>query len=116
MPGLRGERVLMRIYVEERDAYHGKPVHTAIVETLLKAHYAGATVLRGILGFGPSSHVHRDHLLWSDDPVIVEVVDTEERITAILPTLDAMIGGGLVTLERVQVVMYGPDPTWRAPR
>jgi|SRR5271168_3174866 uncharacterized protein len=106
MHGLKGERVLMRIYVEERDKYHGKPVHAAITETLLKQHYAGATVLRGTLGFGASSHVHRDHFLRSDDPVIVEVVDTEERIMAILPTLDAMIGGGLVTLEHVQVIVY----------
>lgn len=108
MHGLTGERVLMRIYVEERDTYHGKPVHAAIVETLLKEHYAGATVLRGTLGFGPSSHVHRDRLLRSDDPIIVEVVDTEERITAILPRIDAMIGGGLITLAPVQVISYIP--------
>jgi uncharacterized protein len=106
MHGLEGERVLMRIYVEGRDTFHGKPVHAAITETLLARHYAGATVLRGTLGFGASSHVHRDHLLHSDDPVIVEVVDTQERIDAILPTLDAMIGGGLVTLETVRVIMY----------
>jgi uncharacterized protein len=106
MHGLKGERVLMRIYVEERDMYRGKPVHAAITETLFKQHYAGATVLRGTLGFGASSHIHRDRVLSSDDPVIVEVVDTEERIMAILPTLDAMIGGGMVTLERVDVIMY----------
>jgi PII-like signaling protein len=113
MHGLKGKRVLMRIYVEERDMLRGKPVYTAITETLLKERYAGATVLRGLLGFGASSHVHRDHVLAirSDDPVIIEVVDTEERIMAILPTLDAMIGGGLITLERVRVIMYRPQPT-----
>jgi hypothetical protein len=111
MHGLKGERVLMRIYVEERDMFRHKPVYIAITETLLKQRYAGATVLRGMLGFGASSHVHRDHVLAirSDDPVIVEVVDTEDRIMEILPTLDTMIGGGLITLERVRVIMYRPD-------
>jgi PII-like signaling protein len=113
MHGLKGERVLMRIYVEEQDKFQGKPVHTAIIETLFKQRYAGATVLRGTLGFGASSHIHHDHILAlrRDDPVIVEVVDTEERIMAILPTLDAMIGGGLITLEKVRVIMYRPRPT-----
>jgi uncharacterized protein len=113
MHGLKGERVLMRIYVEERDMFRGKPVHTAITELLFKQHYAGATVLRGTLGFGASSHIHRDRVLAmrSDDPVIVEVVDTEERIMEILPTLDGMIGGGLITLERVRVIMYRPHAT-----
>jgi uncharacterized protein len=113
MHGLKGKRMLMRIFVEERDMIGGKPVHAAITETLRKQHYAGATVLRGVLGFGATSHIHRDHglALRSDDPVIVEVVDTEERIMAILPTLDTMIGGGMITLERVRVIMYRPHPT-----
>lgn len=108
MPGSKGERVLMRIYVEERDTYHGKPVHIAITETLFKQHYAGATVLRGTFGFGATSHVHQDRVLAlrHDDPIIVEVIDTEERINAFLPTLDDMIGGGLVTLEKVDVILY----------
>jgi uncharacterized protein len=113
MHGLKGKRVLMRIYVEERDMVRGNPVYRAITELLLKQHYAGATVFRGMLGFGASSHVHRDHVLQirADDPVVIEVIDTEERIMAILPTLDTMIGGGLITLERVRVVMYRPQPT-----
>jgi PII-like signaling protein len=108
MHGFTGERVLMRIYVEERDTYHGKPVYVAITESLFKQHYAGATVLRGTLGFGATSHVHKDRILAvrHNDPIVVEVVDTEERINAFLPTLDDMIGGGLVTLEKVQVILY----------
>jgi len=108
MRGLKGERVLMRVLVEERDKFHGKPVYEAIVELLHKRRYAGATVLRGIMGFGASSHLHADRVLIPrlDSPIVVECVETEERIRDILPLLDEMIGGGLITLERARVIMY----------
>jgi PII-like signaling protein len=111
MQGLKGERVLMRIHIGERDKYHGRPLYQAIVELLRERHYAGATVLRAIMGFGSNSKIRTDRVetLSLDLPVIVECVDTEEKIGAILPVLDQMIGGGLVTLERAKVIMYRPD-------
>jgi PII-like signaling protein len=110
MHGFAGERVLMRIHIGERDKYHGKPLYQAIVELLRARHYAGTTVLRGIMGFGASSRIHTDRveLLSLDLPIVVECIDTEEKIDAILPELDAMIGGGLITLERARVIMYRP--------
>jgi uncharacterized protein len=110
MHGLKGERVLMRIHIGERDKYRGKPLYAAIVELLRARHYAGATVYRGIMGFGASSTVHTDRIevLSIDLPIIVECIETAERIDAILPHLDEMIGGGLITLERANVIMYRP--------
>jgi len=111
MPGLTGERTLMRIHIGERDKYHGKPLYEAIVLLLRERGYAGATVLRGIMGFGASAGIHTEKVLRLslDLPVIVECVDTSERIEAILPVLDSMIGGGLITLERAKVVIYRGD-------
>jgi PII-like signaling protein len=110
MHGLKGERVLMRVHIGERDKFRGKPLYAAIVELLRARHYAGATVYRGIMGFGASSTVHTDRIeaLSLDLPVIVECIETQERIDAILPELDGMIGGGLITLERANVIMYRP--------
>ena len=110
MHGLKGERVLMRVHIGERDKYKGKPLYAAIVELLRAQHYAGATVYRGIMGFGASSTVHSDRIevLSMDLPIIVECIETAERIDAILPVLDGMIGGGLITLERANVIMYRP--------
>ena len=110
MHGLKGERVLMRVHIGERDKFHGKPLYAAIVELLRARHYAGATVYRGIMGFGASSTVHTDRIevLSLDLPIIVECIETAERIDAILPELDEMIGGGLITLERANVIMYRP--------
>jgi PII-like signaling protein len=110
MHGLKGERVLMRIHIGERDKFKGKPLYAAIVELLRAKHYAGATVYRGIMGFGASSTVHTDRIevLSMDLPIIVECIETAERIDAILPVLDGMIGGGLITLERANVIMYRP--------
>ena len=110
MHGLKGERVLMRVHIGERDKFHGKPLYAAIVELLRARHYAGATVYRGIMGFGASSTVHSDRIeaLSLDLPIIVECIETAERIDAILPELDEMIGGGLITLERANVIMYRP--------
>lgn len=113
MHGLKGERVLLRVHVEEQDKCGGRPLYEAIVEMLRRRHYAGATVLRGTLGFGPSGRVHTEHTfaVREDLPVIIEVVDTEERIQAVLPDLDRMVGGGLITLEKVRVIMYRPGAT-----
>jgi len=110
MHGFKGERTLMRIHIGERDRYHGKPLYEAIVELLRARQYAGATVFRAIMGFGASSTIRTDRLelLSLDLPIVVECVDTEERIDAILPELGEMIGGGLITLERARVIMYRP--------
>ena len=99
MHGFTGERVLMRIHLGERDRYEGA------------RQFAGATVLRGIMGFGATSRVHSDRVveLSTDLPLIIECVETEEKIDAILPELDSMIGGGLITLERAKVIMYRPE-------
>ena len=110
MRGFKGERVLMRIHVSEQDRFHGKPLFEQVVELLRQRGYAGATVLRGLMGFGASSHLHdaRSDYLFADLPLVIECVETEARIREILPELDRMIGGGLVTLERVTVIMYRP--------
>lgn len=106
----KGERTLMRILIGESDKYQGKPLYEALLERFRKKGLAGATVLRGVAGFGASSVVHTDKILRLslDLPLIIEVVETEETIQAILPDLDEMIGGGLITLERARVIMYRP--------
>lgn len=118
MHGLTGERTLMRIFFGESDrctsgAHRGKPLHDAIVRVLRERGLAGATVLRGLAGFGASARVHTARVLELslDLPMVVEVVDTEEKIQSVLPELDGMIGGGLVTLERVRVILYRPEST-----
>jgi PII-like signaling protein len=109
--GLKGERTLMRIHIGERDKYQGKPLYRAIVELLRERHYAGATVFRAIMGFGANAKLHTDRIevLSLDLPIIIECVETEDRIQAILPELDRMIGGGLITLERARVILYRPE-------
>ena len=99
---------LLRIFIGESDTYEGRPLYEAIVLALRKGGLAGATVLRGIEGFGKSSRLHTAHILrLSEDlPIVIECVDTAEKIEAILPTLDTMIGDGLVTMERVDVRVY----------
>ena len=111
MQGLTGERTLMRIHIGERDKYHGRPLYEAIVHLLRTRGFAGATVFRGIMGFGASARVHTEKVLRLslDLPIVVECVDTEERIQEILPELDPMIGGGLITLERARVIVYRPE-------
>ena len=110
-----GERTLMRIFIGERDRctegpQKGKPLHEALVHLFHERGLAGATVLRGLAGFGASARMHTARLLdlSLDLPLVVEVVETEERIQEVLPALDAMIGGGLITLERVRVILYRP--------
>lgn len=115
MHGLMGERVLMRIHIGERDKHQGKPLYEAIVRLLRQRHFAGATVFRGIMGFGASAGIHTEKVLRLslDLPLVIECVDTEEKIQGILPELDQMIGGGLITLERARVIMYRPEEVRR---
>jgi uncharacterized protein len=103
-----GERTLMRIHIGESDRWHGKPLYDAIVELLRREKFSGATVLRGVGGFGSSSVYHTDKImrLSQDLPIVIEVVEFAERIEKMLPQLDEMIGGGLVTLEKVRVILY----------
>jgi len=111
MQGLIGERTLMRIHLGERDKYQGRPLYEAIVHLLRTRGFAGATVFRGIMGFGASAGIHTEKVLRLslDLPILVECVDTEERIQEVLPELDRMIGGGLITLERARVIVYRPE-------
>lgn len=105
---MEGEGKLLRIFIGESDTWHGKPLYHAIVERVRAEGLAGATVLRGIEGFGADSRIHTTRILrLSEDlPVVIEIVDTEERIAAILPLLDEMVSEGLVTLERVEIIAY----------
>ena len=103
-----GERTLMRIHIGESDKWHGRPLHEAIVEMLRKDGFSGVTVLRGVAGYGSSSVYHTDKLLRlsQDLPIILEVIETQERIELLLPRLDEMVDGGLITLEKVRVILY----------
>ena len=111
MPDFEGERMLMRIHIGERDKHAGRPLYEAIVLLLRERHFAGATVFRGIMGFGATARLHAEKnlRLSLDLPLVIECVDTEEKIQAILPELDRMIGGGLITLERARVIVYRPE-------
>lgn len=110
-----GPALLARIYIGEADHRDGHPLYQAIVAFLRERGIAGATVFRGIEGFGATARLHTTRLLrLSEDlPILIEVVDREDRIRAVLPELDAMIGEGLVTLERVEVVAYRGRATER---
>jgi len=103
-----GERALMRIHIGESDKWHGKPLHEAIVQLLRKEGFSGVTVLRGVGGYGGSTVYHTDKLLRlsQDLPIVLEVIEAQERIESILPRLDEMVEGGLITLEKVRVILY----------
>ena len=105
---IAGTGLLARIYIGESDTWQGRPLYEAIVHLLLERGLAGATVLRGIEGFGAKQHLHSTRILrLSEDlPVLIEVVDSEDRIRAILPELDDMVVGGMITLEQVEVIAY----------
>jgi len=105
---IEGEGKLLRVFVGESDRWHGKPLYQAIVERVRKEGLAGATVLRGIEGFGADSRLHTARILrLSEDlPVVIEIVDSAEQIERILPVLDEMVGEGMVTVERVEVIAY----------
>lgn len=108
---LDGDQMLMRIFIGEADRYHGQPLYQALVEIFRKEKLAGATVLRGILGFGAKSHLHTAHLLRlsQDLPIVVEVVDSDENIQRVLPKIDEMVREGLITMEKVRVLRYAPS-------
>ena len=102
------DAVLLRIFIGESDRWQHQPLYEAIVMKAREMHLAGATVLRGPMGFGPSSRVHTAKILRlsMDLPFVIEIVDSEEKVNAFLPVLEEMIDGGLVTLERVKVIYY----------
>ncbi len=102
------DSILLRIFIGESDRAHHKPLYEAIVLKAREMHLAGATVLRGAMGFGKSSRMHTAKILRlsMDLPVVIEIVDSEEKINAFLPALEPMMSGGMVTLERVQVIDY----------
>lgn len=107
-----GSGTRVRIYIGESDQWHGKPLYAAIVQEARKHQLAGATVARGIMGFGARSVVHEPHLfsLSQDRPIVVEIVDSDEKIREFLPVLDGMIGDGMITTSAVEVISYGtPD-------
>jgi hypothetical protein len=107
------QAVLLRIFIGEDDRSDGSPLYEAIVLKAREMHLAGATVLRGPMGFGASSRLHTTKILrLSEDlPLVIEIVDSEEKIDGFLPTLDAMMTSGLITLEKVQVLQYGTEST-----
>ncbi len=110
MRQMEGEQVLMRIFIGERDRWEHRSLTDALVEMFKKEGFAGSTVLHGTQGFGAHSAIHRDSILRlsQDLPVIIEVVDSEEKVQSILPTLDEMLDGGLITMEKVRVIRYRP--------
>ncbi len=108
------EAVLLRIFIGESDRWEHRPLYEAIVLKAREQHLAGATVLRGPMGFGKSSRLHTAKILRlsMDLPMVIEIVDDEEKIQSFLPALEQMMGGGLVTMEKVKVLHYraGPAP------
>ena len=108
MTRLEGEGKLLRLFIGESDTWHGKPLYQAIVERARAEGLAGATVTRGIEGFGADSHLHTSRILrLSEDlPVVIEIVDSAEQIDRIVPILDEMVAEGMLTVERVHVISY----------
>jgi PII-like signaling protein len=114
---LPAQAELLRVFFGESDKYRGRPLYEVIVEAARKRGMAGATVLRGMMGFGANSRMHTAKILrLSEDlPIIVEIVDKPERIAEFLPELDKMIDEGLVTLEKVNVIVYRHNPNGKNP-
>lgn len=108
---IEGEGQLLRIFVDETDQWRGQSLYQAIVLKAREMGLAGATVLRGIMGFGAHSRIHTAKILQlsEDLPVVIEIVDRPERIQAALPVLEEMVGEGLITLEKVHVIAYRSD-------
>ncbi len=109
MRALEGDQVLVRVFFGDADKWHHQPLATALLERLRREGFAGATVLHGVAGFGAASVIHTAHLvdLSGDLPVILEVVDTEDQVAKLMPILDEMlVGGALVTTEKVHVRKY----------
>jgi PII-like signaling protein len=108
MPGFAGEKTLMRIFISEADRHKGKPLYEVLLEMLRKQGFAGATVLKGVAGFGVNSVMHTDKLLClsTELPLVIEVIDDEEKIQQIIPQFDELMQGGMVTLEKARVIRY----------
>ena len=111
------EAMLLRVFIGESDRWHHSPLYEAIVLKARELHLAGATVLRGPMGYGKSSRLHTAKILRlsMDLPLVIEIVDSEEKIQAFLPVLDEMMKGGLVTLEKVRVIDYRANPDLEEP-
>lgn len=109
MRGIEGEQVLLRIIMSESRTYDGRPLYRRIVEMLREEGFAGATVLKGIAGFGHDRRMHTAAIEVTAEglPIVVEVVDTQERLDRVLPKLDALMAGGVVMMERAKVIRYG---------
>jgi len=107
------DAVLLRIFIGESDRYKHQPLYQAIVMKAREMHLAGTTVLRGPMGFGKSSRLHTAKILRlsMDLPIVIEIVEREEKVNEFLPVLDEMMGGGLVTLEKVKVIHYRHEDT-----
>ena len=106
------DATLLRIFIGESDRWQHQPLYEAIVLKARELHLAGATVLRGPMGFGAASRIHTAKILRlsMDLPMVIEIVDTEEKVKSLLPHLDEMIGGGLVTLEKIKIIHYRHGP------
>jgi len=111
------EAILLRIFIGESDRWKHQPLYEALVLKAREMHLAGATVLRGPMGYGKSSRLHTSKILRlsMDLPLVIEIVDSEEKINSFLPVLDEMMKGGLVTLEKVRVIDYRADPEVETP-
>jgi PII-like signaling protein len=118
MRKLDGAQVLMRIFIGESDKWERRPLYVALVELFRAKGLAGATVLRGVAGFGPSSILHTAGVLKlsADLPLVIEVVDSQEHLDAILPEVDRMMSGGLITMEKVRVLRYEAWPSGQGRR
>ena len=105
---LEGEQELLRVFIGEQDKWEGLPLYEAIVKEARRRGMAGATVIKAFMGFGGKSNLHTANILrLSEDlPIVVEIVDTKEKVAALLPKLDEMVSEGLITLEKVHVIMY----------
>ena len=112
MRTIEGDQVLMRIFIGQTDQWKHRPLYTVLLELFRVKGLAGATVLQGLAGFGPDSILHEVHLfrLSQDLPLVIEVVDTQERLDAVLPDVDRMMSGGLITMEKVHVLHYAQSP------
>jgi PII-like signaling protein len=113
---LEGKARMLRIHFGEDDKWQGKPLYEAIVVKCRELDIAGATVFRGIEGYGASTLIHKKHLLWSSDrPIMVSVVDTEQNIKKLLPALDEMVAEGLIAISEVEVIRYVHQDGVRSP-
>jgi PII-like signaling protein len=109
---IEGEQVLLRIFIGESDRWERRPLHRAILELLRRRGLAGATVLRAVAGFGPHSVIHTASIerLSVDLPLVIEVVDSQDHLDAVLPEIERMLSGGLITMEKVRVIRYTDGP------